>query len=162
MTKLTKRLLDVDKIIVTILVLLIFFDVFLQVISRILPSLRLSWSVQMGEVLLGALIWIGFSVGIKENAHVKFTIFTDLFSDNKKKQLEVLSDILFLTYLGILGVLVYKMIHNFFKLGRVDSLLQVNLGYLRLPMLFGVLFSIIVLIKKIITIFVGNRAKESK
>ena len=69
------RILDrIDSLISPIIVIILFGDVLLQILSRVLPGNALPWTNEVGELGLGALIWFGISVAVRDNNHVRFDL----------------------------------------------------------------------------------------
>ncbi|MDR1317771.1 MAG: TRAP transporter small permease subunit, partial [Spirochaetales bacterium] len=67
-------LFRIDEVISAVLLICIFIDVALQVISRLTPGNAIFWTVEMGEILLAALIWMSVGPAVLRNSHVRFDL----------------------------------------------------------------------------------------
>jgi len=150
MKKILKKISHIDYFLISIAMIAIYGDVMLQVLGRVTPGSSFSWTVEMGQILLGALIWLGISVGVRERTHVSFTMLIELLPAKIRKCVDVLDDITFIIYLLSIAYFSYMMISTYFRLGKMSSLLHINIGFLRLPMLIGTIFGAVVLIIKVV------------
>jgi TRAP-type C4-dicarboxylate transport system permease small subunit len=131
-----------------VIVLLILIVVILQVLSRVLPGNAISWTVEVGEMLLGALIWLVISAGVLENAHVGFDLVTKKLSPGFKKYFGLLSNALFIGYLVILAVFTYQLLGYYCKIDSRSTILGISMFWVRMPILIGCAFTIIRLLTK--------------
>lgn len=162
MKKIGKAISRIDYFLIAILVTAIFVDVMLQVLGRLTPGSSFSWTVEMGQILLGALIWLGISVGVREGTHVSFDMLVERLPKKVQDVIRIVDDVCFIVYLVCLCYFSYTMISTYFRLGKMSSLLHVNIGYLRLPMLIGSAFGALVLVIKVINevIQMSKRGRE--
>jgi TRAP-type C4-dicarboxylate transport system permease small subunit len=137
-----------DCFVAPVIVALLFLDVILQVLSRLTPGAALSWTVEMGSMLLGALIWMGISIGIREDTHVCFTLIVSNFSQSVQKTIRFIKNLLFIVYLILLAVFTVQMMMTYLVLGRTNVMLSINMAWVRLPVLIGCGFSTLLLIVK--------------
>ena len=151
--------LRLDCYIAPIIVLLLFIDVLLQVASRLTPGAALSWTVEMGSVLLGALIWMGLSVGIREEAHVRFTILSGRSSEKVQLGIRFVNNLLFIAYLLLLAVFIVQMMTTYLNLGRMSVMLGINMAWVRMPMIIGCCFSALLLLFKQVQILLGKEKR---
>ncbi len=154
MKTITNILKKIDTIVATIVMAIIFFDVLLRIISRVLPGNAISWTVELGEVLLAALIWFGMSAGISNDSHVAFDIFLKNRSKKTKKVVGILSNLLFIAYLALLGFMTFNLLNFYIIKGTTTTILGIPMYMVRLPILLGSALGIIHLIfktKKVIT-----------
>ena len=124
--------------------------VFLQVFSRTLPGSAIPWTVELGEILLGALVWFGISTGVAKNSHVGFDLVVRSFSPKWKKIFGLWNLNLFLLYLFLLGLFTFQLLGFYQKLSARTTILQIGMFWVRLPILLGCILTFIrVLIKEI-------------
>lgn len=87
--------------------------VFLQVIMRYIFNNSLSWSEELTRFIFIWQIWIGASIGIKYNKHIRVEIINKRFKMHRRKYAEIsvliicLAIVAFLTING--GMLVYRI-----------------------------------------------------
>ena len=85
-TNIVLRILDcVDLSIAPMIMVIIFVVVLLQILSRILPGNALPWTVEVGEILLGFMVWFGISVAARNNNHIAFDLMVRRFRPVPKK-----------------------------------------------------------------------------
>ena len=129
--------INFDKIISNTIVGLIFIDVMLQVISRILPGNAISWTLEVGEILLAALIWMGVGPGIANNSHVRFDLILMKLKRSWRKPVYIIGNMIFTLFLIVMAVLIVQLLIFYSQSNTRTTLLEVNKMYVRLPMLIG-------------------------
>jgi TRAP-type C4-dicarboxylate transport system permease small subunit len=156
MKEVTKKLVHyVDAIETAIgpfILLIIFLDVILQVMSRTLPGNAIPWTVELGEILLGALIWLGIGVGITKNSHVSFDLLLKRFPKKWQRIACFWNINLFIGYLFLLAVFTVQLLGFYQKLSAKSTILQIGMFWIRLPILIGCALTIIRLIRKELTV----------
>lgn len=140
--------LNIDKVVGPVILAAIFVDVVLQALSRILPGNAIPWTVEVGQILLGALIWMGISVGVAEGVHVCFDSALKLFPSRFRAYLFAFAAAVFFAYMIILGKLTLDMMLNYLKMGSKTPVLGLNKFWIRLPMLLGCALSALRLVGK--------------
>ena len=132
------RILDrLDSVIAPVILTILFIDVILQILSRVIPGNALPWTVEVGEVGLGALIWFGISVAVRDNNHVRFDLVVRGFPDKMKKYVATLGYTIFSVYLIWLAVLTVELLMQYRKLDSKTTILQISMFWIRLPILIG-------------------------
>jgi len=134
------------------ILLIIFLDVILQVISRTLPGNAIPWTVELGEILLGALIWLGIGVGVTKNSHVSFDLLLRRFSKKWRRIVCLWNINLFIGYLFLLAIFTVQLLGFYQKLSAKSTILQIGMFWIRLPILIGCALTIIRLIRKELTV----------
>jgi TRAP-type C4-dicarboxylate transport system permease small subunit len=132
-----KSLLRFDEIISGILLICIFVDVALQVISRLTPGNAIFWTVEMGEILLAALIWMSVGPAVLRNSHVRFDLILVKTPPKLRKYLYVLGNIIFAVFLIMISVILVQLMDFYKNHNTVTTSLQWNKFYVRMPMLAG-------------------------
>ncbi|MDK2933947.1 MAG: C4-dicarboxylate transporter, DctQ subunit [Clostridiales bacterium] len=148
LSKLVKIIKNIDVYIGPIVLLMILIDVILQVVSRLLPGNAISWTVEVGEMLLGALIWLGISVGVLKNAHVGFDLIVKKFPPKIKKAFGLVDNTLFIVYLILLGSFTVQLLYYYTKLGSKSTILGISMFWVRMPILIGCILTTIRLLIK--------------
>ncbi len=146
----------IESAIGPLILVIIFGDVFMQVISRIIPGNAISWTVELGEIMLGALIWFGISSGVKSNSHVGFDLVVRAVNQKWKKYLGIWNILVFLVYLVLLGAFTVQLLQYYQKLDSKSTILRVSMFYVRLPILLGCIMTSIRLIFKLVNVIRGK------
>lgn len=141
-----KTLYKLDEYICVILLIAIFIDVCLQILSRVLPGNAISWTVEVATILLGALIWMGISMSISKGGHIAFDLFTINLTKKVRKKFRIAGNIIFIVYFCILSKIIYSLLLYYLEIGQCTTLLRINLFYVRLPMMVGCIATILKLI----------------
>lgn len=132
------RFLDaIDTTVTTLIIVFLFLDVCLQVLTRIIPGNAISWTNEMGEILLGALIWFGVSAATRVNGHIGFDLFVARLSPRNKRIMGAINTALFIVYLAILGYLTWGLMQRYIRFNQATPILRINYFWVRLPILIG-------------------------
>lgn len=121
---------------------LIFIDVMLQVVTRITPnSIAVRWTVEMGSILLCALLWIGLGQGIAHNSHIRFTMIIELFPPKVQKLFEVFADLVFMAFCCVLAYYTWTMLQFYATNHTATTILQWGKQWTKLPMFLGLVIA---------------------
>jgi TRAP-type C4-dicarboxylate transport system permease small subunit len=137
MNKKINPLFRIDEIISGILLICIFIDVALQVISRLTPGNAIFWTVEMGEILLAALIWMSVGPAVLRNSHVRFDLILIKTPLKMRKYLYIFGNIIFAIFLIMIAVILVQLMDCYKNHNTVTTSLQWNKFYVRMPMLAG-------------------------
>jgi TRAP-type C4-dicarboxylate transport system permease small subunit len=148
-TQTVLRILDgIDLALAPIILVIVFVVVLLQIVSRVLPGNALSWTIEVGETLLGFIIWFGISVAARNNNHVSFDLLVRKFPQAPKKALGLIGINLFILYLGWLALATIELLQHYVKFDSRTTILQVSMFWVRLPILIGCITTIVRLVIK--------------
>ncbi|MEO8410356.1 MAG: TRAP transporter small permease subunit [Propionivibrio sp.] len=134
---------NIDGIVGFSLLFVIMVVVALQVLSRVLPGNSISWTLEVSEMLLGALIWINISVGIMSGAHVSFDLIVRKLPHQAQKFMVLLNNAIFIVYLVLLGAFTVQILDYYLVLGAKSTILQINMFWVRLPILAGCIMTVV-------------------
>jgi len=137
MAKVLNFLKRLDVIIVTLLMFALFINVMLQIFSRIMPFRVVPWTVEMGEHLLVAVIWMGLGLAVLNNSHVRFDMLLTKMPLKAKKIFYIIGNVVFAIFLGILAYHTVSMLELHFRLDNRTPMLRWNRGHVRAPVLVG-------------------------
>lgn len=143
MNKAIEYIKRTDVIAITIILFMILVDVILQVLSRILPGNAIPWTVEVGEMLLGAIIWLGVSAGIYKKAHVRFDLILNRLSSKGEKAIKFIGDLFFLIYVILLASFTRTLLHHYTILDSKSTILGISMYWVRMPILIGCIASIV-------------------
>ena len=132
------RILDgIDLAVAPIVLVVVFVVVLLQILSRALPGNALPWTLEVGEALLGFIIWFGISVAARNNNHVSFDLLVRRFPSRAKRIIGLIGINLFILYLAWLGMATIELLLHYQRFESRTTILQVNMLWVRLPILIG-------------------------
>jgi len=151
----------VEATIGPLILVIIFADIFMQVLSRVIPGNAISWTVELGEILLGALIWFGISTGVKTNSHVGFDLVVRSVDKRGKKALGIWNILVFIIYLVLLGSFTVQLLQYYQKLDSKSTILRVSMFWVRLPILVGCVMTTIRLLVKLVIVVRGKELMYS-
>jgi len=126
-----------DVIIATTFLLCVFIDVMLQILSRLVPGNAIPWTVEMGEILLAGIIWMGIGLGVLNNTHVRFDLLLTKLSHGKKKIFYVTGNIVFAVFLLILAFYAIELLSFYIKSNTRTPSLRWNKAIIRAPVFIG-------------------------
>jgi len=127
--------------------------------SRVLPGNTISWTLEVSEMLLGALIWLNISVGIISGAHVSFDLVVRRLPHRIQKFVVLLNNAIFIAYLVLLAAFTMQVLDYYLVLGAKSTILQISMFWVRLPILIGCIATIIRLCIKEYRIFTDKETK---
>jgi len=137
MGKVLDFLKRLDVIIVTLLTIAAFVNVMLQILSRIMPVRVVPWTVEMGEILLAAIIWMGLGLAVLNNSHVRFDMMLSKMSYKTKKIFYIIGNVVFAIFLGILAYHTVSLLQFHIRANNRTPMLGWNRAYIRAPVLIG-------------------------
>lgn len=159
MKRVLHSLKGLDGTVGYLLLFVILVVVFLQIMSRVLPGNTISWTLEVSEMLLGALIWLNISVGIISGAHVSFDLVVRRLPHRLQKFVVLLNNAIFIAYLVLLAAFTVQVLDYYLVLGAKSTILQISMFWVRLPILIGCIVTIIRLCIKEYRIFTDKETK---
>ncbi len=150
---------NLDGTVGYLLLFVILIVVFLQIMSRVLPGNTISWTLEVSEMLLGALIWLNISVGIISGAHVSFDLIVRRLPHKAQKFVVLLNNAIFIAYLVLLAAFTVQVLDYYLVLGAKSTILQISMFWVRMPILIGCVVTIIRLCIKEYRIFTDKETK---
>lgn len=150
---------NLDGTVGYLLLFVILVVVFLQIMSRVLPGNTISWTLEVSEMLLGALIWLNISVGIVSGAHVSFDLIVRRLPHKAQKFVVLLNNAIFIAYLVLLAAFTIQVLDYYLVLGAKSTILQISMFWVRMPILIGCVLTIVRLCIKEYRIFTDKETK---
>jgi TRAP-type C4-dicarboxylate transport system permease small subunit len=126
-----------DEIFAGFILICIFVDVALQVTSRLTPGNAIFWTVEVGEMLLAALIWMSIGPAVMTNSHVRFDLVILKMPRKARKYLYIFGNIIFAFFLVMIAFFLVELMLFYKNNNTVTTGLQLNKFYVRIPMLLG-------------------------
>ena len=128
---------QLDCIIATLLVLAGFVNILLQVIGRLTPGRVVPWTVEMGEILLVAIIWMGIGLGVQNNTHIRFDLILGKLPHKAKKIFFVVGNVIFAMFLIFLAYYTIDLLAFHLRVGNRTPMLGWSRALIRAPVLIG-------------------------
>ena len=133
--EIVKRL---DIIASGVFLIFVFIDVLLQVFTRITPNtIAVKWTVEMGSILLCAMLWVGLGQGISHKSHIRFTMVIEMFPPKAQKIFEVFGDLVFMAFCCVLAYYTWTMLQFYADNNTTTTILQWGKQWTKLPMFIG-------------------------
>ena len=121
-----------------VFLIFVFIDVLLQVFTRITPNtIAVKWTVEMGSILLCAMLWVGLGQGISHKSHIRFTMVIEMFPQKVQKVFEVLGDLVFMAFCCVLAYYTWTMLQFYADNHTATTILQWGKQWTKLPMFLG-------------------------
>ena len=114
-----------------------FINVLLQVLTRVTPGNAIPWTVEMGEILLAAIIWMGLGMGVVNNTHVRFDLVLTKLPRSQKKVFYIIGNIVFAIFLLILAYYTIDLLAFYLRVNNRTPSLRWNRAIIRAPVLIG-------------------------
>ncbi len=141
MKKALRFLKNLDLTISALILALIFLDIMLQVYSRLAPGHAPRWTVELGSILLCALLWMGIGSGVQSNSHIRFDMLIALFPPRIRKIFDIIGNVFFAVFLILLSIYTMQMLIWYMELGTTTTLLGWNKGWSKMPMFIGLVIA---------------------
>ena len=126
-----------DVFIVTLLMLFLFLNIVLQIASRLTPGRIVHWTVEMGEILIVAVIWMGIGLAVINNTHVRFDMVLSKLPHKTKKIFYIVGNIIFAGFLLMLAYYTIDMLSFHIRVNNRTPALRWNRAIIRAPVLIG-------------------------
>ncbi len=145
------KLIDLDYVLLLGLSIVLLVLVTIQVLNRIFPF-RGFWTLELLTYTMGAMVWMGISVAVKENKHIAVENLLSFMPPKAKKFFTLLSIGLFMSYLIIMGYFAVEILAKYLERGMVTPALRINKAYMRGSMVVGCVWTFFRLLEKFRTI----------
>ncbi|AZO93655.1 TRAP transporter small permease [Halocella sp. SP3-1] len=147
-----KILKKLDYYIQPLLIVTLIIGVGIQVLYRFIPNFEVPWSLEFISFVFGASVWFGISIAIKEDAHVGITFIVDMLPIKYKKIVLIIQNIIFCIFIIWIGYLGSESILYYYLKGIKTPAMAAPYYIVRIPIVFGCLYSCYRLIEKIVLI----------
>ncbi|PYZ92190.1 TRAP transporter permease DctQ [Salipaludibacillus keqinensis] len=147
-------------------VFLIFFSVImvvaiaLQVFMRHVMNSSLSWSEELARYCFIWLVYIGISYGVKKQRHIKVDVMLLLLKDKGKIILNIISNVIFLSFAIFVVVYGYDISRQLLGWGQTSPALHIPMGFVYLATPVGMALTSIRIIQQMIKQFKALLGKE--
>ncbi len=131
------------------ILLVILLSSLMQVLNRMIPSMKAPWTLELITYLFGALIWIGIALAIHDDSHVGIKSIYHKFPKKARKVLKVIHMCLFALMLIFFGYLGSRALIQYAHRGQFTPALHAPTWLMRSPIVIGSLISIYRLAERI-------------
>lgn len=153
-----KVLLDkrIEEFILVLTMALMVLIMFIQSTSRYFIGMSFSWGSELSQYLHVWQIWIGASLAIRFQAHIRVDVFVKLFPSAIRKYINLIALICWFLFSGFLAIEGSKYVMNVFMSGQVSPSLHVPMWipYLAIPI--GGSLMVVRLIQQIYYLFISK------
>lgn len=111
--------------------------IFIQVIMRYLFNNSLSWSEELVRYLFIWQIWLGASVGIKNNDHIRIEILTKKLQGKSRELLEILLNLMLTAFYIFMIVEGFAYLQTVIAKDMTSTGLQIPLSIVYFSLPFG-------------------------
>lgn len=126
--------------------------IFGQIIMRKVFNDSLTWSEELARYIFIWQIWLGTSIGFRDDKHIKITIIRDLFKGKKLIIFDIFSRLILLVFCVFLVVFGMQLVDRLFTTNYLSAALRIPMYwvYIALP------FSSFIVCLRIITKMVND------
>lgn len=113
------------------------FVVSLQVFLRELFDYSFIWAEELTRYVMLYQIWVGASMAVKEDAHLRITSLKDKMSPKNQIKIEILVVILWAVFALFLAIKSGQLVNILFARGQISPAMQLPMGYAYASVTFG-------------------------
>jgi TRAP-type C4-dicarboxylate transport system permease small subunit len=148
--KINEGIEKIEKYFITWSMIIMSAVIFIQVIMRYVFNNSLSWSEELTLFISTYMIWIAASYAIKKDAHLRITLFVDMFKGKPRIFVYLIIDIIWLAFSMGMIYLGEKMVRMSVLNNRVSPALEVPMWVIYASLIVGSLLMCLSLMIKII------------
>lgn len=123
--------------------------IFIQVAMRYIFSSSLSWSEELARYIFIWQTWLGTSLAVKYDKHIRVDVLKNFLSFSKQKKLDNIIRIIWIIFIAYLAYQGFKLTSMQFARNQLSPALEIPLGFAYASMPIGCCFMIFRLIQKI-------------
>ncbi len=165
MLKKTFNLLDkyFEPSIIVTFTLGLFTFIFLEIVLRPF-NISIAWSGEAARFLFVWVIYLGISYAIRDGRHIRVLALVKLLPVKTQQFLNLVSNLVFLSYQGIVLYYAIKITEKSFRLGQLAPAMEIPLAFLYVCLVVSAALSIIrlsITIKRDISILFNISANNA-
>ena len=161
MNTILKVIKKIGEVMITLILIAILLDICLQVLSRLLPGNSISWTIELGEILMVYLVWLGICVVSVGNGHIAIDLLYNKFPPKMKRTLHTVNAVVTIAYLVVLSWFTYSVLQQYIMFSKKTVLLSISMYWVRFPLFVGCILMAFVTVVKEIQYFRQNPSTES-
>ncbi len=101
---------NIEKIMAVAITSVMTVVLFLQVVSRYVFNLSISWSEELSIFLMIWLTYFGASIAVRKRQHLRITMLTDLLPRGATKIVDVAANLIFLGFMALIAYGTFNML----------------------------------------------------
>jgi C4-dicarboxylate transporter DctQ subunit len=114
----------------------------LQVLNRIIPQMKMPWTLELITYLFGGLVWIGIALAIHDDSHVGIKTVYSMFPKKVRKVIKVIHMTLFAIMMSFFGYLGLMALMSYARRGQSTPALHAPTWLMRSPIVIGAVISL--------------------
>lgn len=123
--------------------------IFIQVLMRYAFKSSLSWSEELARYIFIWQTWLGTSLAVKYNKHIRVDVLKNFISLKNQKKLDYLVKVVWICFIAFLAYKGFSLTMMQFSRNQLSPALQMPLGFTYASMPIGCCFMIFRLIQQI-------------
>lgn len=150
MLKKTYSILDryFEPTIIVIFTTGLFAFIFLEIVLRPF-NISIAWSGEAARYLFVWVIYLGISYAIRDGRHIRVLALVKLFPLKIQQALNLLSNLVFLSYQGIVLFYAIKITEKSYRLGQLAPAMEIPLAFLYGCLVVSAALSLVRLVKAV-------------
>lgn len=121
----------------------------MQILVRLIPTLKASWTMELIIILFGAAVWMAINLTIREDTNSGITLLLDFLPTKWQKVLIVFHMVLFTILLIFFVLFSAEAILKYYRMDMRTPSIQAPLYFTRLPLFLGSILGLGELVRKI-------------
>lgn len=134
----------------SVLVLLMFLTIFIQIFARLIIRVPTSWTVEAGSITYIFVVFIGISSLTRTNTHLRVDIVYEYLPKTIKKAVVLLSNLMILVFLVMFSVGAYRNVLSNWEV-RLPTIAFLRWGYVYLVVLIATVMNMVFLVLSTVT-----------
>lgn len=110
-----------EKVLVTFITAFVAISLFLQVLSRYVMNLSITWTEEIATFGLMWLTYFGAAIAVTQRRHIRITILSDLLPPRAKKIVDILCNLAFIVFIGFISLGLADMTKIAFRTNQVAA-----------------------------------------
>jgi TRAP-type C4-dicarboxylate transport system permease small subunit len=143
-----------SNVIMTISVLVILLSCLLQIVSRYILRMPLSWTEELSRVVFIWLTYWGSAVAVRENQHVSIPIFTDKMSEKTGRIVAICRTLGLVAMCALLFKAGISLLLQ--NRGMVTPAVRIPMVLYYFPVVAGLLVMLIHFVEQLVVLFRGE------
>ena len=140
----TEEILLIVSLVVTVCL------IFAQILMRWLVNNSITWSEELARYIFIWQIWLGTSIGFKDDKHIKITIIRDKFGDKGKAVYDIIARLILLAFCAFMVMMGMKMVQQLANTHYLSAALRMPMSWVYMALPFSSMIVCLRIIGKIV------------
>ena len=124
--------------------------IFAQILMRWLFNNSITWSEELARYIFIWQIWLGTSIGFKDDKHIKITIIRDKFNEKGRAVYDIIARLILLAFCAFMVVMGMKMVQQLVNTHYLSAALRMPMSWVYMALPFSSLIVCLRIIAKIV------------